>query len=96
MWHIYSLWFFTNNQFKIDIKSSKIKVKLKPKDIYSETLDNKNFDVMELAIDLGPMTVKQKYYAAVIKGYALSFVISYTNEEELSSLNQIIESINFE
>jgi hypothetical protein len=40
-------------------------------------------------------TVKQKYYAAILKGYALCFIVSFTTDEEESSLQKILDTATF-
>lgn len=66
-----------------------------PKDIYSQDVHNVPCDILEAQIDLGSIIVNQKYYSTIIKGYAFNFVISYSNQEELDELNEIIKSIAF-
>ena len=41
-----------------------------------------DFDVMTSEIRLGGQIIKQAQYAAIDKGYALMFAISFTNDEE--------------
>ena len=66
-----------------------------PKDYYSERLGGVEFDVMELEISMLGKVIKQKYYAAIQKGYALCFIVSFTNDEEAASLQRILSSITF-
>jgi hypothetical protein len=67
-----------------------------PKEIYSQTLGGIDFDVLYIEFNYGNMVVKQKYYTTIMKGYALSFIISFATEEDLKSLKQSLESINFQ
>ncbi len=66
-----------------------------PKDYYSERLGGVEFDVMELEIPVRGKTIKQKYYAAIQKGYALSFIISFSTDDEAAALQKILDSIAF-
>ena len=65
------------------------------KDIYSKKIGGINFDVQDAEINIGTLKVKQKYYAAIMRGYALSFVISSTTKEEEESLKRILASVGF-
>ncbi len=39
------------------------------------------------------VTVKQKYYARIIKGYAISIYITYSTDSELETLQGILDTI---
>ena len=77
------------------LESSQMDVSF-PRDISAEELGGANFDVMYTEMALAGMTVRQKYYATVVKGYALAFVVSFTTEEEEAALQSILESVAFE
>ena len=66
-----------------------------PRDISSEELGGANFDVMYTEMALVGITVRQKHYATVLKGYALVFIVSFTTAEEESSLQNILETVSF-
>lgn len=66
------------------------------KDLTSEKLGGKNFDVMEVNIDIQGIQIHQKYYSTIIDGYALNFISSYSTDEELNEINKISETIKFE
>lgn len=66
------------------------------KDIYSEKIGGIYFDVQDVELNIGTLKVKQKYYAAIIRGYALSFVISSTTKQEEESLKQILAVVEFQ
>jgi len=66
-----------------------------PKDYYSERLGGMEFDVMESEISVRGKTIKQKYYATILKGYALCFIVSFTSDDEAASLQSILNSITF-
>ncbi len=60
-----------------------------------EAIDKQEFYTMNCAIDYMGITIQQKYYSTIIKGFALSFIISYTTEDQKSELLNSIHSINF-
>jgi hypothetical protein len=74
------------------LEASKIQVSF-PKEYYTERLANVEFDVMELEMTIGGKTVKQKYYTAIQKGYALSFIMSFVNDEDAASLQAILDTL---
>jgi hypothetical protein len=79
---------------KSQLTSGRIEVSF-PKDVYTTQLGGKDFNVMEMSITAGNKTVEQKYYVSVMKGYALSFILSYTTDEEEEALQKILDSIKF-
>ncbi|MDY6822832.1 MAG: hypothetical protein SWH68_03410 [Thermodesulfobacteriota bacterium] len=44
---------------------------------------------------MGSRTIRQKYYATVLKDYALSFIASYENSVEEAELNDILAGATF-
>ena len=76
---------FAATQLKIDIT----------KDGYSKKLGNVDFDSMATAMNLRGITVKQEYYVTIQKGYALLFIISYSNDNQRKGLHEIVNSVNF-
>jgi hypothetical protein len=42
------------------------------------------------------MTVRQKYYATIMKGYALAFILSFEADEDEAFLDEILETVTFE
>jgi hypothetical protein len=67
-----------------------------PRDISTEELGGASFDVMYCEMELFGMTIRQKHYATVAKGYALGFIVSFTTEEEEASLQSILETVAFD
>jgi len=65
-------------------------------EIPSEILGGVSFDVMSVEMSIKGMSVRQKYYATVMKGYALSFIISYGNDEQMSLLANILKTVHFD
>lgn len=66
-----------------------------PKEISTERLDGVDFDVMHVSMTLGASTVQQKYYASIMKGYALIFIVSFTTANEESVLQDVLEGVSF-
>ena len=66
-----------------------------PKEIYTKKLNDLDFKVLEFQIKLSDsMTVKTKVYTTILKGYALSFVLTYANTDS-SDLDQMLSSVQF-
>lgn len=64
-----------------------------PKEIYIQNINNVQFHVLESELPINSITLKQKYYVFIKKGYALGFVLTYFSNEDLTELNKIIQSI---
>jgi hypothetical protein len=65
-------------------------------EIYSETLGEVAFDVMSSEMRLGETVILQKQYAAIRKGYALIFVVSYSTPEQEKFLGNILDTLTFQ
>jgi hypothetical protein len=76
------------------LESSQMKMSF-PKDIYTQQLGGINFDVMETEMSVQGTVVKQKYYSAITKGYALCLIESFTTDEEQASLQKILDAVTF-
>lgn len=63
------------------------------KPIYEKVISNTTFHVMEVELDYMRKLIIQEYFSTVTKGFSLTFVISYTTEEEKSELYQILDGI---
>jgi hypothetical protein len=66
-----------------------------PKDIYTQSLGGIDFDIMEVEIHVRGIVVRQKYYATIMKGYAVNIIISFTTDEDEASLQKIIDTLKF-
>jgi hypothetical protein len=66
-----------------------------PKDMTTEKLGGIDFDVMHATVTVGATTIQQKYYSAIMKGYALNFIASFTNAEEEAALQKVLEGVSF-
>ncbi len=67
-----------------------------PQEITAETLGGKEFGVMHVDMMVPGVTVHQKYYVLITKGYAFSFIASYNTDEERSALQDILATVTFE
>jgi hypothetical protein len=76
------------------LQSSQMEVSF-PEDIYTGQIDGVDFDIMPLQITYAGRIIKQKHYAAIMKGYALLLSLSFTNDTEEAELNEILKSITF-
>jgi len=66
-----------------------------PKDIYTQQLGGVDFDVMEVKIQLRGTAIRQKYYATIMKGYALCVVVSFVTDEQNASLQKLLNGLTF-
>lgn len=62
------------------------------KPLTKESVGGEEFAVMEVEM---PMSVKQKYYAAIKKDYALFFILTYATDEDEAVLRQAVRSVRF-
>ncbi len=76
------------------LQSGQLKVSF-PEGIYPEQIDGIGFDVMTVQISFGGVTVMQKQYVTIMKGYALLMVISYVTPEEEAELVETLRSARF-
>jgi hypothetical protein len=65
------------------------------KEMSTEILGGRGFDVMYLKMSVGGKSIEQAYYATIIKGYALVFVISFATEEDKATLNGALNSLTW-
>lgn len=63
--------------------------------ITSEALGSKKFDVYRTKTTYDIGVVNQKMYSSVIDGYVLTFIITFSSEQELSELESILNTITF-
>jgi hypothetical protein len=64
-----------------------------PSEMSTESVGGQDFDVMHVETSMAGMTIRQKYYATIMKGYALTFTVSFTTDEEESALQDILKSV---
>lgn len=82
-------------QVKKTLESSQMQVTF-PKEAYTQRLGGVEFDVLEQQMTMRGLTIKQKYFTIIKKGYALSFVLSYTTEAEEVPLRKALETLSFD
>lgn len=66
-----------------------------PKDIYTENVGGVDFSVLEMQMNVGGLTVNQKIYASLKGDNVVSFTLTYSTEDQLTELNQILSSVQF-
>lgn len=75
---------------KRTLEASDSKYSFRP--LSRETIGGEEFAVMEVEM---PLSIKQKYYAAIKKNYALFFVLTYATAEDEAILRQALRSVRF-
>jgi hypothetical protein len=60
-----------------------------------ETIAGKKFALVEYVLTASDQSVKIKYYATVIKGFAVAFSLSFADEQDMVPLGKVVESISF-
>jgi hypothetical protein len=60
----------------------------------TESIGDREFEVMHVSLKSNGVTVMQKYYAIIMKGYALVFVTTFENEVELNIINNMLKTIS--
>ncbi len=85
-YHFHSKRLFESSQMEVSF----------PKEVSTEELGGHDFDVMYVELPITGMTIRQKHYATIMKGYALVFIVSFTNGEEESALDNVLSSVTFE
>lgn len=66
-----------------------------PKDIYTMEIGGLSFDTLDIELQFGPRTVKEKMLATLIKGYALTFIIVFDTDVHYDTLLDILDSAHF-
>jgi hypothetical protein len=66
-----------------------------PRDMYTVELGKVSFDVMEVEIALLGKKVREKFYSTIRRGYALFFVMAFTNDDDESTERRSLETIVF-
>lgn len=81
-------------QVKQLLQSGQIEISF-PKDVYSEQVGGVEFDVLDIEMTVGPRTVKEKYYATIRKGYALSLVFIGAADPDDRFEQNAIDTVTF-
>ena len=58
----------------------------------TESVGGEQFAVMEVTTST---SIKQKYYAAIKKDYALFFILTYATDDDEAVLKQVLRSVRF-
>ena len=56
-------------------------------------LGKANFHIMKTELAYMNLNIIQEYVSTVVRGFSLSFILSYTNEKQRSELYEILESV---
>ena len=56
-------------------------------------IDGVEFDVMSMSLEIRGLKLRQKYYSAIYKGYAIGFAQSYINNDGQKETSKILDSI---
>ena len=62
----------------------------------TSTIRGKEFDVMQVEMNVKGLTIKQTYYSIIHKNYALTLIIAYQSDEQQEVLQSIVDSITFD
>jgi hypothetical protein len=62
----------------------------------SEEIGGKKFYLLKVTLPFSNISVKQKYYSAIVKNYAISFILTYLSENGENSLKEILKTAKFE
>jgi hypothetical protein len=76
------------------MESSQMQVEF-AKDVSTEELGGLDFDIMHGSITFGALTVQQKFYATILKDYALVFITSCNAPDQQSALQNILQTVSF-
>lgn len=76
------------------LEASQLKISF-PREVSTARFGGKDFDVMHAEIAIHGMAVRQKYYASIMKGYALVCVTSFTAQDDESVLDGVLGTITF-
>jgi len=64
-------------------------------DNYAQSIGGMNFMALDAEATIGQVSIHQKLCVSVIKGYALSFIMTYSSEDDLYTLNDVLKSVSF-
>ncbi len=77
------------------LESGQMKVTF-PRGVTTERLGGRDFDVQCSEIQILGMTIQQKCYVAIIKGYALTITVSFTNDAEKAAVENVLNTVTFQ
>ena len=64
-------------------------------DTQVKTIVGRQFALLDYEITVNERTVKSKFHVTMVGTYALTFSLSYTEDEDLAELQKIVDSIRF-
>jgi hypothetical protein len=67
-----------------------------PSEISEASLGGFGFGLLSSELSMAGTTIRQDFYSRVMKGYALSIIVSYTTDEEYSTLRNVLDSVSFD
>jgi hypothetical protein len=59
-------------------------------DTYNQSIGGMSFLALDAHAKLGQVSFDQRLCVAIVKGYAISFIITYTSEEDLATLYDVL------
>jgi hypothetical protein len=65
------------------------------RDVYTEQVGGETFAVVDITTRFPDAVGHQRYYAHIRRGYALSLVLTYLTDEQLRTLEGVVESARF-
>ena len=77
------------------LESGQIKINF-PHDIYTKSVGGVDFDVMDTEMPVRGLVIKQKYYATIVKGYALVFILSAVDDAQVAELQKILDTVKID
>jgi hypothetical protein len=79
---------------KETLEASQLQVSF-PREPYVTQLAGVDFGVLDVEMTIGGVTVKQRYFTTLRKGYALSFITSYFEAEDEALERTLLEAVKF-
>lgn len=77
------------------LETSGIKITIKEAKA-TEKFGGVEFDMLEVVLPIGNISIQQKYYSTIMKDYAISFILTYTSKEGHEYLKEILKTVKFE
>ena len=67
-----------------------------PKEVYSLRLGGMDFDVMEVEFHVRGVDIREAYYSTIIKGYALTIISTFSNDEGEKAGKAILDTVKIQ
>src|SRR5215470_1735664 len=64
-------------------------------DTYTESIGGVTFSAVDARATMGQLSLNQKLWVSIMKGYALSFIITYASNDDLATLSDVLKSVSF-